>query len=259
MRQVFAVCERELRALVRQPVAWVISGIYLLLHAVSFAQLMEGYSRNSLRLLSTATEAPDFTLVDRVLRPLLVADSFVLMILLPALTMRLLADEWRQGTSDLLLTYPLRERHIVVGKFLAAFAIAATMVLLGSVSMAATSLFGNLEWPVFLLGTFGLLLFVAMVVALGIAASATTENQVLAFASTLMVLLLMLAGSYWGLRAEAPWDAVFRHLSFTGHVGHFAFGEWRVSSTFFFLGLIAIYLYAATGLLGRRRWSGGGG
>ena len=259
MRRTWAVCERELRSMLRQPIAWVVAGVFLLLHGISFAQLMEGYVRNSMRILSSGGEPPEFTLVDRVLQPLLVADTFVLVLLIPALTMRLFSDEWRQGTSDLLLTYPLRESQIVLCKFLAVLMVGTGMVLVGSLWMVVAGFWGHLEWAVLALGYFGLLLFVAMVVAIGSAASVSTDNQVLAFATTLLVLLAMMMGSYWGIRAPAPWDAVFRHLSFSGHVAHFAFGEWRLSSTVFFVGVTAIADYVAIGLLGRRRWGGGGG
>ena len=70
----------------------------------------------------------DFTLIDRVVRPLLVADTFILLLLLPALVMRQLADEWRSGTSDLLLTYPLSESGIVLGKFFASVVVTAAMI-----------------------------------------------------------------------------------------------------------------------------------
>lgn len=253
MNGVLAVAARELRALVRQPVAWTVTAIFLFLHGLFFVQLMERYSDTSVRILGGAG-ALDFTLVDRVVRPLLVGDAFVLMMLLPALTMRQMAEEWRSGTSDLLLTYPLSESQVVLGKYLGTAAVATVMIALASVHSAATALFGTVEVPVALLGHFGLWLYAMMVLAAGLAMSTLTDNQVIAFASTLMILLALVVIGGWGTDVGAPWDAVLRLVSFTGHVGFFGHGEWRLSSTLFFVGLTVFFLHLATGTLGRRRW-----
>ena len=121
MKSMQAVFARELRSASRQPVVWFVAGAYLTLHAIFFTQLMAAYSQNSANILAGSLTIQDFTLIDRVVRPLLVADTFIPLLLLPALVMRQLADEWRSGTSDLLLTYPLSESGIVMGKFLAGY------------------------------------------------------------------------------------------------------------------------------------------
>ena len=94
MNSMKAVFGRELRSASRQPVVWFVAGAYLTLHGIFFAQLMGDYSQNSLSILSGNLSMQDFTLVDRVVRPLLVADTFILLLLLPALVMRQLADEF---------------------------------------------------------------------------------------------------------------------------------------------------------------------
>ena len=253
MTGALAVTLRELRALVRSPVAWTVTAIFLFLHGLFFVQLMERYSANSLRVLSGAT-AQDFTLVDRVVQPLLVGDTFVLMLLLPALTMRQMADEWKSGTSDLLLTYPLSESQIVLGKYLAATLVVTAMVLLAALHSVATAFFGQVEVPVALLGHLGLWLYAVMVLAAGLAMSTLTGNQVIAFASTFVILLTLVVIGDWGVEVGPPWGTVLRLVNFTGHVGHFAHGEWRLSSTVFFVGAVVFFLHLAIGSLGRRRW-----
>lgn len=252
-----AVTVRELRALLRQPVAWVITGLFLLIHAIFYLQMLERYSMDS-RVLLAGADAVEFTLVDRIVRPLLVGDTFVLMLLLPALTMRQLAEEWRSGTSDLLLTYPLSEAQIVLGKFTAAALVSFAMIVLGSLYTLSASFYGAVELPVWWLGHLGLLLYVLTVLAIGIMMSATTDNQVLAFSATFAAVLAISISGNWGVQAQPPWDAVFRMMSFTGHVGHFADGVWRLSSTLFFAGQIVLFLYVAIAVLGRRRWRAGG-
>jgi ABC-2 type transport system permease protein len=250
-----AVFTRELRSASRQPVVWFVAGAYLTLHGIFFSQLMDSYSQNSANILSGTITIQDFTLIDRVVRPALVADTFILLLLLPALVMRQLADEWRSGTSDLLLTYPLSESGIVLGKFLASVVVTASMIAASAVYSVFVSQWVPLEWPSFLLGHFGLLLYSMSVLALSLCASASTDNPAIAFAISFMALLAMIVGGQWGLGAGEPWDAVLKMLSFTGHVGHFAFGEFRLSSVVWFAGLTVIFLFMATQVLGRRRWT----
>jgi ABC-2 type transport system permease protein len=250
-----AVFTRELRSASRQPVVWFVAGAYLTLHGIFFTQLMASYSQNSAAILAGNLVMQDFTLIDRVVRPLLVADTFILLLLLPALVMRQLADEWRSGTSDLLLTYPLSESGIVLGKFLASVTVTASMILAGSGYVLFVAQWVPVEWPSFVLGHFGLLLYAMSVLALTLCASAATDNPAIAFAVSFMALLAMIVGGQWGLTAGEPWDAVLKMLSFTGHVGHFAFGELRLSSVVWLAGLTVIFLFMATQVLGRRRWT----
>lgn len=255
MNSVRAVFGRELRSASRQPVVWFVAGAFLALHGIFFTQLMEEYSQTSVNILAGTLSTQDFTLVDRVIRPLLVSDTFVLLLLLPALVMRQLADEWRSGTSDLLLTYPLSESGIVLGKFLASLVVTATMLAVGALYPLAAGMWVPVEWPTFLLGQAGLLLYAMSVIALSLCASASTDNPAIAFAGSFMTLLALIVAGQWGITAGEPWDAVFRLLSFTGHVGNFGFGELRLSSVVWLLGLTAIFLFMATQILGRRRWT----
>jgi ABC-2 type transport system permease protein len=255
MNSVRAVFERELRSATRQPVVWFVTGAFLALHGIFFAQLMEDYSQTSVNILSGTVSAQDFTLVDRVVRPLLVSDTFILLLLLPALAMRQLADEWRSGTSDLLLTYPLSESGIILGKYLASVAVTAGMLCMGALYPLVAGFWVPLEWPTFLLGQLGLFLYAMSVLALSLCASASTDNPAIAFAASFMTLLALIVGGQWGIDAGEPWDAVLRLLSFTGHVGHFGFGELRLSSVVWLLGLTGLFLFMATQILGRRRWT----
>jgi ABC-2 type transport system permease protein len=253
-----AVFGRELRSASRQPVAWFVAGAFLALHGIFFWQLMESYSHNSLNILAKTLDAQDFTLIDQVVRPLLVGDSFVLMLLLPALVMRQFSDEWRSGTSDLLLTYPLSESGIVLGKFLASAVITILILAAASLYPLVAGLWGPLEWPSFLLGQFGLLLYTMSVISISLCASASTDNPAIAFAMSFMGLLALIMAGQWGAQAAAPWDSVLRLLSFTGHVGYFGFGEFRLSSVIWLSGLTALFLFMATQILGRRRWTWSG-
>jgi ABC-2 type transport system permease protein len=254
---IWTVCERELRSLFRRPIAWVILAFFLFAHGLFFVQLVEQYSELSRQALATGQHLDQLNLIDRISRSLLVGDTFLFLFLLPALSMRQLAEEVSSGTWSLLSSYPLRERDIVLGKFLASAAVMLAMVALGAAEMLALRGWAPLEIDVVLLGAGGLALYGFSVLALGMVFSAWSENQLLAFAATLIAQLLLLLVGFWGVRAQPPFDSVLGYLNFTAHVSTFSFGLWRASSTFFFVGLSAFYLYCATALLARRRWHEG--
>lgn len=258
MNGMLGLVERELRSAVRSPVAFAVLGVYLALHGLFFAQLMEEYSTRSFQMIANGVLESQQNLSDMVVRPLLMGDAFLLLLLLPALSMRSLADEWRQGTIDLLLSYPLRESDIVLGKYLASLVVLAGMILVSAAYPISTAFFGQLEVPILLTGLLGLFLYGATILAVGLLFSALTENQVIAFVSTVVTLLGVTFLSWWGARTDSLWGQVLTHLSLLGHVDAPSSGLVRLSDLVFFGGLITFFLYLCTGVLEAKRWRRGG-
>lgn len=256
MSRILALVERELRSAVRSPVAFAVVGVYLGLHGIFFAQLMEEFSTVSTQALMRGSTRDELNLVDMVVRPLLSADSVLLLILLPALSMRQLAEEWKQGTSDLLLSYPLRDRDIILGKYLAGLVVLAAMLVLGSLYPAAAGWLGRLEAGVLFTSLIGLFLYGGLVLAIGLFFSSLTENQVIAMVSTLMALLALTVLGYWGMRVEPPWTHVLRWLSMQDHVKDFGAGVVRLSDVLFFVGTSGLFLFLTSGVFESRRWGG---
>jgi ABC-2 type transport system permease protein len=243
-----------LRSAFRGPVAYAVAGLYLLVHGVFFTQLMEDFSTNSFTYLTQGQQPDELNLVDMLQRVLVVSDAFLLLFLVPALTMRAMSEEWRQGTSDLLLSYPLREVEIILGKFAANSVLVFSVVLFGAVYPASAALLGHIEWPLLISGIVGLALFGMAVVAIGIFSSTLTENQVVAFAVAWVLAFGMTLLSFWAKRVPEPWDSVLKHMSLTSHVDPFGYGMLRLSDSLFFLSLIVFFLFLATGTLESRRW-----
>jgi ABC-2 type transport system permease protein len=257
MRRVNALVVRELRSMFRGPTAYAVLGLFLVVHALSFAQLMEDYSVRSFRDISNGRLGNELNLVDLVLRSLITGDAFFLTLFLPLLTMRSFADEWRQGTSDLLLSYPFREFELVLGKFLAAACVLWMMLAFAALYPLATLLLGSLEIPVLFSSYLGLSLYGLALLAVGLFYSTLTENQLIAFASTWATFFALLMAAFWAPRVEAPWDTVLAQLSPIGHVNAFGVGLLRLSDSYFFVVFIAIFLYLATGVLESKRWGRG--
>jgi ABC-2 type transport system permease protein len=254
--RILALIDRELRSVVRSPVAFAVVGVYLGLHGIFFAQLVEEFSTVSAQALMRGSTRDELNLVDMVVRPIVSADSVLLLILLPALSMRQLAEEWRQGTSDLLLSYPVRDREIVLGKYLAGLVVLCVMVALGILYPAAMGALGRIEPGVLVTSLVGLFLYGAMVLAIGLFFSSLTENQVIAMVSTLMALLALTVLGYWGLRVDPPWSHLLRYLSMQDHVKDFGAGVVRLSDVVFFGSMSGLFLFLTSGVFESRRWGG---
>ncbi len=106
MRNAVSLAQMELRRNFRGPVGFAVAGLFLLVHGIYFVSLLENYAGASLMAMSAGQTPARLNLVDAVLQPLASGDTFLLLLLLPGLTMRLLSEEWRSGTSELLLSYP---------------------------------------------------------------------------------------------------------------------------------------------------------
>jgi ABC-2 type transport system permease protein len=170
----FAVFKRELRAYFSSPIGYVVIGLFLFLSGIFFA---------ATNLLGAS---PDFN-------GILSTMAFVFMFLVPILTMRLLTEETRQHTDQMLITSPLSVTAVVVGKYLAAvavFLITLLVTVLFPVLMSFFALLG-LEWWKILGGYLGLFLLGSSFIAVGVFFSSLTESQIVAAVATYATLLVM--------------------------------------------------------------------
>jgi ABC-2 type transport system permease protein len=169
-----AVFKRELRAYFSSPIGFVVIGLFLFMSAIFFAASnLLGASSEYNGLLSTM--------------------AFIFLFIVPILTMRLLTEEKRQHTDQMLVTSPLSVTAIVIGKYLAAVAVFLIMLLvtvLFPVMMSFFSLLG-LEWWKILGGYIGLFLLGAAFIAVGLFFSSLTESQIVAAVATYTALLVM--------------------------------------------------------------------
>lgn len=181
---------------------------------------------------------------------------YILLVLIPILTMRTLSEEKRQKTDQLLLTAPISLSALVIGKFLAAMLIYSIGVVMTLVYAIVVSFFGSVAWLTVVGNVVGLLLLGAAYIAVGILISSLTENQVIAaiggFAATL---LLYLIGTVAQI-IPVPWLAgVFRNLSFSTRYAPFTYGVFDFSNVLFFISATVIFLFLTMRVLERRRWS----
>ena len=181
---------------------------------------------------------------------------YILLVLIPILTMRTLSEEKRQKTDQLLLTSPISLSALVIGKFLAAMIIYTIGVAMTFVYATVVSFYGAVAWLTVFGNIVGLLLLGAAYIAVGILISSLTENQVIAaiggFAS---MLVLYLIGTIAQI-IPIGWIAkIFTDLSFSSRYSPFTYGVFDFSNVLFFISATVIFLFMTIRVLERRRWS----
>ncbi|MCC6419003.1 MAG: ABC transporter permease subunit, partial [Gemmataceae bacterium] len=170
----FAIAERELKAFFASTVAWVIAAAFMLISGFLFTVILLNSNEASIRFLISNL-------------------SVVFLFIAPFLTMRLLAEENRLGTVELLLTNPVRDVEVVLGKFLGVMGFILVMLALTLYFPALLFIFGNPDPGPIISGYLGVILQAGAFAGIGLAASSTTENQIvsafLAFAVNLILWL----------------------------------------------------------------------
>jgi len=191
------------------------------------------------------------------LRGLFDALPFLMILLVPALTMRLWAEERKQGTIEILLTFPARDHELVLGKFLASWALLGVGLALTLALPVSVATIGRLDWGPVIGGYLGAMLLGAAYLAIGQFVSATTENQILAF-----ILALVACLAFWGVGTETfaglfsdRVGALLRALGTGSRFASIARGVIDVRDLLYDLSLTAFFLLASIAALRVRRWS----
>jgi ABC-2 type transport system permease protein len=256
VRNVLTIAGREIRSYFVSPIAYVVLTGFVLLGGWFFFNLLARF--NLLLTIYSAQQNPQIlerlNLNEFVIGPLLHNLSVVLVILVPVITMRTLAEEKKAGTYELLLTSPLRVSEIVLGKFLGAFVFVAIMVALTGIYPAILLAYGNPETGVILGGYLGLLLLATAFVAVGILTSSFTENQIIAAVSCLVALLLLYIIGWPADNAGERLGALLRYLSLTEHFAQMVKGIVDTKDLAYFLSVILLALFLTHRSVESIRW-----
>jgi ABC-2 type transport system permease protein len=240
---VSAIARRELMALFVSPVGWVVAAI--------FTFIVSGFGFISPVLAGRqATMDGVFSVIT----------SFLMLVLIPLITMRVFAEERSQGTLELLMTAPVRDWELAVGKWLGAFVfyallIATTLVYVAVLAVYLPGHLGTLDLGLIAATYIGLLLVGAAAIAIGVLASSLTRSQIVAFFLALGVLLLIwYAGALLGLVTHSPANQLFEYLGGYNRYQSFSLGDVTLRDTLYFVSLALGALFLTTRLLDSRRW-----
>jgi ABC-2 type transport system permease protein len=200
--------------------------------------------------------ARDLSVTEGVLRPLFQNVSVIMLFFLPFLTMRLFAEEKKSGTMELLLTYPIRDGEVLLGKYLAALVFFLVMLSLTFTYPVLVSWTTRMEWGPLLTGYLGLVLQGAAFIAVGLLVSSLTENQIIAAAVSFGTLLIFWVISWASESAGGTLGRVLSHLSITEHFDSFAKGVIDTKDVIYYLNMTVLSLFFTLRSLDSKRWRG---
>lgn len=254
--KVWPVYKKEMRLYFTSPIAWVILTIFLFIAGYFFYAIFAFYTLASMQAAMNPVMARDLNVTESVLRPLFSNVSVILLLLMPLVTMRLFAEERRSGTIELLLTYPVRDGAVLVGKYLAALTLYAVMLALTLTYPGMVMYFTRVEWGPLVTGYLGLVLLGATFLAVGVFASSLTENQIVAAITTFGILLIFWVIGWSADYVGGPWGRVLSHLSLIEHFDSFAKGVLDTRDVLYYLNFTVVALFLTLRSLEARRWKG---
>ncbi|MBU0495663.1 MAG: ABC transporter permease [Chloroflexi bacterium] len=254
MNNLLNVAARELRSYFSSPVAYMTMVGFMVITAIFFATYAVIFLDPQALLYN----------IPATLSPVLNNLAIVLLLVAPAITMRLLAEEQRSGTIELLMTAPLRDWQVVVGKYLAALILYLIMLALTLYYPLILILFGSPDMGVMVTSYVGAILMGAAFLAVGVLASSMTRNQIIAAVLSLgMLLFLWLVDVFSPLLPTDialpvggvlnPAEAL-QNLSIIYHYFDFTKGIMDTRHILYYLSVVAICLFLATRILEVRRW-----
>lgn len=259
MKGLIAIYRRELHSYFVSPIAYVVIGVFLAVVGYFFYNVLGSITLAVMQARMQAMQGgmpPEFDVPSIVSRNILGLIAFVILFMVPMLTMGSYAGERKGGTMELLMTSPLTELQIVLGKFFAGLTLFVMMIAPTLIFMFYMSRFSDpaMSWRVMWSGYLGVILLGAVLIAIGMFISSTTENQIIAAVITFAVFIIMWVLDIGGRNASSTTGEVLQHLSVLRHFENFSQGIIDTTSVVFYLSLIVLGLFLTLRSLDSMRW-----
>jgi ABC-2 type transport system permease protein len=255
MRNTLAIAHKELRSYFASPIGYVVLGFFALLYGFFYVTMLNYFVRQSMQMAQFGgTEAMNVNQV--MIRPLVQNVTILLLFLMPMVTMRSYAEEKRSGTMELLLTSPLKDIEIIMGKFLGALALWAAALAISFIHLGLLFVFGNPEWKPIATAYLGLLLMGGCFISVGLLISSLTSNQIVAGMATFGVFLFLWVINWIGSFSGPTVDRVTQYLSIIDHFDDFSKGILDTSHLVYYLSFISFGLFLTARSVDSERWRG---
>ena len=234
----WAVFRREVQSYYFSPVGYAFSGFFLLISGIFFCvyNIFAANDRFGAWLGNI---------------------TFLFILLVPILTMRLMSEERKNKTDQMMLTAPISLFSIMLGKYLAAVCVFAVTLLVMFIYPIILTVFGDPSWGEIVGGMIGFLLLGSTFISIGLFMSSLSENQVVAAASTFAVLLVLYFVDTIKLNVPGWMGVILGWFSLYSRFGTFANGMFSLASALYYLSVIAVFVFLTIRVVERRRWSEG--
>ena len=237
MKNIITIARKEFRTYFESPIAYIFITAFLLL--VNFLYLWTFF------LVGQADMRPFFGFM-----------PFVFLFLVPSITMRLWAEERKMGTLEVLLTLPVQEKEVVLGKFIASFVFLLVMLALTFNIPLLVGFLGDPDWGMIICGYLGCLLMGASYLAIGLFASALSDNQIVAFILAIAICTAMLIVGEWFFLILVPdiFVPIFNYLGLGTHFESMGRGVIDTRDLLYYISVIGVFLYLNVYTVENRNW-----
>jgi ABC-2 type transport system permease protein len=249
-----AVIAKELRGYFVSPILYVVGAVFLLIFGFLAYLYVVFAGAQAIQLMQMQGGA-QINLNDLVFRNLFASMRFVLLIILPILTMRLFAEERKLRTFEFLMTSPIGINEIVAGKFVSVFLVFLGLLGLTGLVPGVLTLFSDFDWNPVLTGYLAMALLGALFLAVGVFASALTENQIVAaFVSFGILLILWLISGLAAVFGDTPAGHALGYISFMEHYDRLVRGLVDTADLIYFASGLILMLFLTHRVVESARW-----
>jgi ABC-2 type transport system permease protein len=257
MGNVIAIAQKELKSYFSSPIAYIVIGLWALLYGYFFVAILSFFVRQSMQMSQFGMQGPQAMSVNQqLIRPLLQNVTILILFLMPMVTMRTYSEEKRSGTIELLLTAPVTDFQIIMGKFLGAMFLYAIMLAVTAIHIGLLFVYGQPEWKPIVTAYLGLLLLGGCFIALGLLISSLTSNQIVAGMVTFAVFLLLWVITWIGSFSGPTVDKLTTYLSIIDHWDDFGKGVIDTTHVIYYLSFITFGLFLTAKSVDSERWRG---
>ena len=257
MRNVLTIAQKELKSYFNSPIAYIVIGFFALLYGYFYWAILAYFVRQSMQMNQMGMGGPQAINVNQsMIRPLLQNVTVLLLFVLPMITMRTYSEEKRSGTIELLLTSPVTDVEIILGKFFGAMGLYASMLGVTLFHIGVLYAFGRPEWKPIATAYLGLLLMGGCFVAVGLFVSSLTKNQIVSAFVTFAVFLFFWVINWIGSFSGPEVEKVTTYLSIMDHFEDFSKGVIDTSHLIYYLSFIGFGLFLTAKSVDSERWRG---
>jgi ABC-2 type transport system permease protein len=253
MRNTWIICSKELRSYFVSPVAYLLLTMFAVIFGFFFWNSV-GYFVYMGMEAQLRDQPLRADINEQIIRPLLANTSVIGLFFIPIITMRLFAEEKRSGTIELLVTSPVRDGEIIIGKWFSSVLLYLCLLLFSSISMVYLFRFGNPDWKPLLVGYLGLLLQAGALLAVGTFISTLTRNQIIAGATTFAICLLLWVLEWVRGFQQATWAKIVAYFSVITHFESFSKGLIDSKDVVFYASMTLLALFFTARSMESMRW-----
>ena len=254
MRNAWTIARRELNVYFTSPIAYIVLAMFGIIFGYFFFSAIAFFAQFSAQAAMNPGMGPPMNVNQFVIQPTLGNFTIILLFLIPMVTMRLFAEEQRSGTIELLLTSPLTDYEIILGKWIGAMLLYTSMLAVSMLNFAVLLIYTTLDFKALAAGYLGMLLMGGALLAIGAFISTLTKNQIVAGALTFGVFLMLWVLDWANQYSQSTIGKLCAYLAIPPHFEQFSKGVIELKDTVYYLSAITLGLFLSKRSLESMRW-----